>query len=236
MSLHDPAVVRAQYETEEGLAARKAAYANADGPNAPQLVFEAVAAVGPSRYLEVGCGEGELAARVQDELGCEVIAIDQSERMVERTRARGVNARVGDVQQLPFGDGEFDCAVAAWMLYHVPDIERALAELLRVLVAGGRLVAVTNYSDHLRELKEFVGAPPRSAWHFPGEDGERLLRRWFSEVDVRDVGGTVTFADREAVLTYVRASVQLFGGAGEVPELDQPLVVRRRPVIFVAKK
>ena len=44
--------------------------------------------------------------------------------MVELARARGVDARVGDVQALPFEDESFDAALAAWMLYHVPDVER----------------------------------------------------------------------------------------------------------------
>lgn len=235
MSISDPDVVRQEYATEAGLAARKAAYANAEGPDAPELVFEAIAALTPSRYLEVGCGEGELAARVQTELRCGVVAIDQSERMVELTRARGVDARVGDVQDLPFGDAEFDCAVAAWMLYHVADVERALDELARVLEPGGRLIAITNHSDHLRELKELVGRASAS-WTFPGEEAEALLRPRFSSVDAIDAAGTVTFPDRDSVLAYVRPSVGLFGGEPDVPELSEPLVVRRRPVIFVATK
>ena len=44
------------------------------------------------------------------------MAVDQSERMVELASARGVDACVGDVQELPFADESFDCAVAAWML------------------------------------------------------------------------------------------------------------------------
>lgn len=233
--LNDPDVVRREYADEKGLAARKAAYANAEGPNALELVFGAITDAAPSRYLEVGCGEGELAARVRQELGCEVVAIDQSERMVELTRARGVDARVGDVQDLPFGDGEFDCAVAAWMLYHVPDVERALDELARILRSGGRLVAVTNYSDHLQELKELVGRASTS-WAFPGEGAEAMLRPRFSSVEAVDARGTVTFRDRDSVLSYVRPSAGLFGGEPVVPELTEPLVVRRRPVIFVATK
>src|SRR5262249_26806624 len=67
-------------------------------------------------------------------------------------RARGIDARVGDVQDLPFDEGEFDVAVAAWMLYHVPDLDRGLAELARVLKPEGVLVAVTNSVEHLQEL------------------------------------------------------------------------------------
>lgn len=236
MSIDDPAVVQREYESEAGLVARKAAYEHADGPDAPEIVFQAVAAVRPRRFLEVGCGQGELAARVRHELGAAVVAIDQSERMVALTKEREVDARVGDVQQLPFESGGFDCAVAAWMLYHVEDVERALDELARVLAPGGTLIAVTNFSDHLAELKEFVGAPEATFMTFRGEDAEALLRQRFSNVESIDCSGTVTFSDRDAVLAYVRPSAALFGGELDPPDLDSPLVVRRRPVIFVATK
>lgn len=235
MSIHDPKAVRREYGTEAGLLARRAAYANATGPDAPAMVFDAVAEARPRRFLEVGCGPGELVAQVQDELGAECVAIDISERMVELTRERGVDARIGDVQDLPFPDASFDCVVAAWMLYHVPDIDRALDELVRVLRPGGRLVAVTNHRDHLQELRELVGAPA-PAFHFAGEDGEALLRARFGAVEVRDAAGTATFADAAAVEAYVRASAALFGEGIEVPPLTEPLIVRRRPVIFVATR
>ena len=54
--------------------------------------------VAPERVLDVGCGMGELAERVQKELGAEVVAVDISPRMVELTRARGIDARLADVQ------------------------------------------------------------------------------------------------------------------------------------------
>lgn len=236
MSLHDPSAVREEYSTEAGLLARRAAYEHAEGPNAPEMVFDAVAEVRPQNYLEVGCGPGELAARVQESLGAEVIAIDISPRMVELARRRGVDAREGDVQRLPFGDGEFDCAVAAWMLYHVPDVEVALDELARVLRPGGRLVAVTNGLDHLCELRELLDLPSRANTTFSRENSAELLGSRFARVEERDASGTIVFPDRNAVLAYVQASTSFFEGATNVPEFVGRLVVRRSPVVVVAEK
>jgi 2-polyprenyl-3-methyl-5-hydroxy-6-metoxy-1,4-benzoquinol methylase len=113
VTLDDPAVVRAEYEDETRLAARKAAYAGAEGPDAREVLFEAIAEARPRRVLDVGCGEGELAERVQCELDAEVVAIDQSARMVELTRRRGVDARVGRAEELELDAGTFDCVIAA---------------------------------------------------------------------------------------------------------------------------
>jgi SAM-dependent methyltransferase len=235
VTLNDPRVVAAEYASERGLEGRRAAYRFSTGPDAPQMAFDAVAEVAPRRVLEVGCGPGELAARIRDELGADVLALDISPRMVELARGRGVDARVGDVQELPFAEGEFDCAVAAWMLYHVPEPDRALAELARVLERGGRLVAVTNAPDHLRELRALLGLPTDRAAHpFSAANGEELLRRHFDRVEVRDAAGTVRFPSRDDVVAFVEASRTLFETGTPVPQLDGEFVVTRHSVVFVA--
>ena len=235
MKLNDPGVVEEEYASERGLEGRRAAYRFAIGPNAPQMAFDAVAEVAPDRVLEVGCGPGELAARIQGELHANVVAVDISPRMVELACGRGVDARVGNVLKLPFAAGEFDCAVAAWMLYHVPDPDRALAELARVLRSGGRLVAVTNAPDHLRELRVLLGLPTdRAAFPFSGANGEELLRRHFDRVEVRDAAGAIRFPNRDEVVAYVEAARTLFATGAEVPRFDGEFVVRSHPVVFVA--
>jgi SAM-dependent methyltransferase len=235
--IDDPRVVQEEYATEQGLEGRRAAYRFSRGPDARQMAFDAVAEVGPRRVLEVGCGPGELSARIMDELGAEVVAVDISPRMVELARERGVDARVGDAVDLPFEAGEFDCAVAAWMLYHVSDVDRALGELARVLPPGGRLVAVTNAPDHLRELRELLGLPAgRAVYPFSGANGEELLLRHFADVEARDGAGTIRFPSRREVVDYVEASRTLFGAPSAVPPFEGELVVTRHPVVFVAGK
>ncbi len=234
----DPVLVRREYESEKGLAARAAVYAGEfGGPDTRAVAFDAVLEARPARVLEVGCGWGEFAARLVEELRVELVAVDQSERMVELAIERGVDARVGDVQDLQFADASFDCVVANWMLYHVPDLDRGLAELARVLRSGGRLVAATNGLDHLGELWSLVGRdrrrePPR----FFAESGEESLQPHFVRIERRDVSGPVLFADAEAVRGYIGSSVAHKHLAGRVPELDGPLVATKRQSVFVAEK
>ena len=236
MTIHDPEVVAREYATEDGLRARASVYEGLAGPDSRQIAFDAVRETAPERVLEVGCGWGEFAARVQEELGATVVAVDISPRMVELARERGVDARVGDVQELPFADGEFDCATAMHILYHAADVDRALAELRRVLRPGGRLVATTNGKRHLEELWLLVGRDKsKEDRHFFSEDGEELLLRHFDDVRRFDLESPLTFADADAVRGYVASSIAHKHLAERVPELDGPLVATRRGTIFVAE-
>jgi SAM-dependent methyltransferase len=232
--LDEPELVRLEYATDAGLAGRLAAYRFAEGPDARETAIAAVVEAHPRRVLEVGCGQGEMAERITRELGCELTAVDQSEHMVGLTRARDIDAVVGDVQKLPFGDGEFDVALAAWMLYHVPDVDRALSELARVLRPQGRLVAVTNADEHLRELGVLLGGTGLDT-SFSGENGEAQLLRHFSTVERREAYGWIVFPGRSEAQAYVDATAALSGGGRELPAFEGPLRVRRAPVIFVAQ-
>ncbi len=234
--IDDPGYVAEQYATECGLAARKAIYADVSGPNAREVALQAVLERTPEAVLEVGCGEGELAEQIAASPGISLVAVDLSPRMVELTAARGVDARVADVQELPFADASFDVVVAAWMLYHVPDLDRGLGEIVRVLRPGGALVAVTNAPGHLAEVLELAGL---DGWElaFDGANGQARLEAHFARVERREAYGTVTLADIEAVRSYYGSSQRLQPHSTALPAtLAEPLVSRRMPVVFVAEK
>ncbi|MFL5952541.1 MAG: class I SAM-dependent methyltransferase [Gaiellaceae bacterium] len=230
-SFDDQSAVREQYATEANLQARKALWENAEGDDPKGILWRTIEAWQPRRVLEVGGGEGELAERMQRELGATVSFVDISPRMVELARARGVDAVEGDVQQLAFGDGAFDTVVAAWMLYHVPDLDAGLREIARVLTKGGALVAVTNAVGHIAELRELF-AYPDFRTNFNSENGEEILLRHFSAVERYDAVVKATVHERERLVAY-RDSLGF--AVAEVPEdVELPFVVHGRPTIFVA--
>lgn len=235
MSLNNPELVRREYANESGLAARMAVQRSATGPDPYAVTFDAVAECEPGLVLEVGCGQGELAERMANELDARVVAVDQSQRMVELTAARGVEAIVGDVEDLPFRDGIFDCAVAAWMLYHAGNLDRALLELRRVLRPDGRLVAATSSERNLAELWELVGEIGAPADGFTTESAEGALLRRFTIVRRRDVRGTVTFPDREVARRHIAASPTRAHLADRLPFFTGPLQASRHVAVFVCE-
>jgi SAM-dependent methyltransferase len=234
--LNDPESVRRQYENEAGLAVRRETIASfREGPDAFDAAFQAVVEVRPQRVLEVGCGMGQFAERLIRELAAEVVAVDLSPRMVELARERGVDARVSDVQALPFEDGEFDCGVANWMLYHVAFLDRALAELARVLAPTGRLVAATVGEEHQAEVWDLVGfRPPLRP--FSRENGEVALRRRFDRVERRDVDSALVFPNAAAVHRYVDSTIFSDLVARPLPEFEGSFRSRLVMTVFVAEK
>ena len=114
-----------------------------------------------------------------------------------------------------------------------PDLDRGLAEIARVLAPGGRLVAATNSSANLAELRRLIGyAAPGST--FSRENGEESLRRHFREVERIDADSTITVHDRDTIVGYARS---LPSETMPVPDdLDLPFVVHGRTAIFVATR
>jgi SAM-dependent methyltransferase len=235
VTLDDPEVVRRDYASESRLLARRSIYQTSEGPNALDVLWERIAEARPRRVLEVGPGPGELSERMAAELGADVVAVDVSPRMVELARGRGIDARLGDVQELPFEDAGFDLVVAAWVLFHPADLDRALGEIDRVLRPGGRLIAATNSELHLQELWSLIGVE-RITYSFSAENAERALRAHFGNVSTYSVEGWVTFSDTTTARDYVSSSIICRHLADRVPDLTEPLRARRSNAIFVAEK
>jgi len=150
----------------------------------------------PYRHaLEIGCGTGFfLLNLMQAGVAARGAVTDISPGMVEVAlrNARGlglqVDGRVADAETIPYGDGTFDLVVGHAVLHHIPDVERALREVLRVLRPGGRFVFAgepTRYGDVVaRRLSQLTWwattratrLPALAAWRRPQRELDESSR------------------------------------------------------------
>lgn len=171
------------------------------------------------RVLEVGCGNGLLWRENRDRIaaGCDITLTDRSAGMYEGHRADlealGLKLATASADSLPFADGTFDLVIANHMLYHVPHLNKALAELKRVLKPDGVFTASTisrTNNGPLRRLARQFDLPvaidtPGLAARFGAESGRRLLRRHFISVERRKFRSTLRVPSAQVVLDYLES-------------------------------
>lgn len=118
-----------------------------------------------STVLDVGCGSGASAIPAAEAVGPagQVIGVDLAEELLNLGRAKAANAgldniefRVGDMENLGYRDGQFDAVVCVFTIFFVPDMEKLVAELWRMVRPGGQL-AITTWGPRMFE-------PGSSAW------------------------------------------------------------------------
>jgi ubiquinone/menaquinone biosynthesis C-methylase UbiE len=186
-----------------------------------------------SQVLDVGCGTGDdvqVIARMVGS-GGRVVGIDNSEAMVaeaqQRSEGQGLplESYVGDAHELDFPAETFDSCRADRVFEHLPDRERALAEMLRVTRPGGKIVVAEPDWDTLlidtpdrtltRKTVHHISDCLRHGWC--GRQMPRLFRE-AGLLDVIVVPGTViytslAFADHAVGL---RKALDELQEAGEV--------------------
>lgn len=176
---------------------------------------------GATDVLELGCGEGGFWAANADRIprSARLALTDFSAGMLGATRERlrpiPADARfaVVDAQAIPFADAGFDTVIANHMLYHVPDMHRALREIRRVLRPDGRFYAATNGERHMAKLAELVRTVGADAGSFAIGDafslevGAAALNRHFAQIERRDYVDALEVTDAESIVRYVRSTI-----------------------------
>src|SRR5438105_1059624 len=93
---------------------------------------------------DLGCGTGQVSAAIAPFVR-HVVAVDASAAMLQAAKKRlqrfdNIDLRRGDLEALPIDDARLDAATLMMVLHHVPEPERALREVARVLKPGGALL------------------------------------------------------------------------------------------------
>jgi SAM-dependent methyltransferase len=184
---------------------------------------------GHEQVLDVGCGNGQyiepLAGRLAG--GGRYLAGDLSWGMLHDLTKNSPAVNL-DAAALPVPERSCDVIMANHMLYHVPDIDRAVAECYRALRRGGRLLATTNSRATMAELRTLIyegcdrlGAPQAITWHhdalrFSLENGQALLARRFDQVERHVLHTALVFPEPAPLLAYINSMRDMY--EPELPE------------------
>jgi ubiquinone/menaquinone biosynthesis C-methylase UbiE len=178
----------------------------------------------PRRVLELGAGTGKLT-RVLVEQGHDVHATDPDAAMLAilEDRLPAVRTAVASAEEIPLADRSVDAVVAA-QAFHWFDLDRALPEIARVLVPGGRICLVWNQRDEkipwVRRLGALIGT--QEQLRDPAE--ALIFSELFGFVEEREFGHWQT-VDRRTIqdLVLSRSNVAVLDAEGRAAKLAEVL-------------
>ena len=166
------------------------------------------------KVLELGCGTGDMwRGHEQMIQKCERLVLsDFSEGMLETAKAMvsghpNVQHMVVDIQDIPVENDSFDVVIANMMLYHVPDLDKGLSEVRRVLKDGGTFYCAT-YGEHgiieyLSKLLKDYGVEDTVNKNFTLQNGSNILERVFCHVERAEYLDALAVTDLEDMVDYI---------------------------------
>ena len=166
------------------------------------------------RVLELGCGTGDMWKNRNELIkSCsELILSDFSAGMLETSRCNvgsfdNVEYKVIDIQEIPYEDESFDIVIANMMLYHIPDLDKALSEVRRVLKKCGHFYCAT-YGEHgileylLKMFSEYnIGNAGNKS--FTLQNGEKILEKVFSKVEKLEYIDSLEVTNADDMVEYI---------------------------------
>lgn len=147
-----------------------------------KLILEALPPTPRARFLDAGCGKGRFARIIKEHHpAATVVAMDIAVNMLAHADANLARA-AGSLLDLPFATESFNGVYATESLEHAVDIERAVAELCRVLKPGAPLVIIDKNAGHWGQLQ----TPHWERW-FHRDELLKLLRRHCRQATCRPI-------------------------------------------------
>ncbi len=144
-----------------------------------QVVMQDLAPQQGEAVLDLGCGDGELAAAMI-EAGCDVIGVDSSSSLIAAACARGVDAHVGDAQEIDY-DAQFDAVFSNAALHWMPKQDQIAARSFKALKDGGRFVVEMGGDGNIALIRAAmtnalaemdIDFAARDPWVFPSVDDQ----------------------------------------------------------------
>ncbi len=212
MSIADKQVVANQYATSQPLETRISIHEKYSRNKQPfgEWISSHYDLSPGEQVLELGCGTGSMWRGVNLPENCRVTLTDLSAGMLETARSNTahLNAEyaICDAMSLPYADASYDVVIANMMLYHVPDIPRALREIRRVLKPEGRFFAAT-FGIHgvVEAVLDMLNLPCTANHRFTLQNGHEMLDAHFAQVNILRRDDALDVTNLQDLIAYLRS-------------------------------
>ncbi len=198
------------------------------------------------KVLELGCGNGIFwkmnAPRIPK--SWDITLSDFSPGMLDDARhaigedIEGIKYEVVDIEHIPYESQSYDIVMANHMLYHVPDKQKALSEIRRVMKKDGVFYATTATVDYMKEMgaliKEYIlkknsveSSPFKSEnsvfKNFSVENGEEQLEEYFSGVTLKIYKNSLLINEAKPLLDYIYSLTDITEQGIKLNKIDREL-------------
>ena len=221
-SSNDTEAVMAQYSSSSGLNTRIAfheTYSTNQYGYGSWILSNYEISEG-AKVLELGCGTARIWAGQEELIArCGLLMLtDLSEGMLSAARENigernNVAYALADIQDIPFADDSFDVVIANSMLYHVPDREKGIREVRRVLKNEGVFYCATygghNFTDVLAKWFGLSGESFQPNHNFTLQNGEQILKVAFANTEARFYKDSLRINNIDDLVAYLRSLVSL---------------------------
>ncbi|MCB2290909.1 MerR family transcriptional regulator [Clostridium sp. CS001] len=218
-------VVKEQYKTAEKFKLRGSLHSyNINKTDWDYWCFNQMEFPSAPKILELGCGTGHFWYKNAHNINrsWDITLSDFSEGMLKSTKERlkeikhNFSYKKIDAQNIPYEDESFDVVIARNMLYFVPDIEKALSEIRRVLVKGGTFYTTTSAQEAMRELNQLIEKFDSKIGlnnngmcdRFDDKSGQILLEKYFSDVEMDVLQGKIVVDDAKPIVDYKSSTIK----------------------------
>jgi len=165
------------------------------------------------KVLELGCGTGVMWKEPERWLPEDALLLltDFSDGMLNTARETvperwNISFAQVDIQQIPYPDQHFDLVIANAMLYHVPDLDRAISEAARVLKPDGRFICATSGNNSIASwLVKVLGEGDARVLSFSLQNGEASLKKHFARIEMHQRQDALDVTDTDDLVRYVQS-------------------------------
>lgn len=222
-NINNASIVNQQYKDDKNLSIRMSLHQkySTNKYGYTNWMFDLFKFFDGCNMLELGCGNASMwDNRIQSlPAQCNLLLSDISDGMLKIAKEKFSNYtnvlyEIIDIQNISYRDNTFDIIIANSMLYHVPDLPKAISEVYRVLKPGGKFYATTTGNNGMQKYlyERFQEFNPQlnafsNTFPFNLQNGKEILSSKFTDIERHEYVDSLEITETSDLIDWILSSI-----------------------------